>query len=54
MDEKLQAALKVVDEVCAGFKGNRRDHAVINESLGIIYAALTPTTEEIKKEEDDG
>ena len=53
MNEKEQAAFNVIDKVCASYIGNRKDHDIFREALGIIYAALTPTTEEMKKEEID-
>ena len=56
MNEKELAAFKVVDKVCASYIGNRKDHDICREALGIIHAAMTRGTneKEIKKEEDDG
>ncbi len=49
MTEKETAAFKIVDEVCAGFQGNRKEHVTIQTSLQIIYTALNPKTDEKKK-----
>ena len=53
MTEKETAAFKIVDEVCASFTGNRKEHVTIQASLQIIYTALNPKTEEKKKEDEE-
>ena len=53
MTEKETAAFKIVDEVCAGYTGNRKEHVTIQASLQIIYTALNPKTEEKKKEDEE-
>lgn len=42
MDKKVQEALQVVDNVCADFHGTRKDHAILQQALQIIYVALDP------------
>ncbi len=46
MTEKEIAAFKIVDEVCAGYTGNRKEHVTIQASLQIIYTALNPKKDE--------
>jgi len=48
MTEKETAAFKIVDEVCASFAGNRKEHVTIQASLQIIYTALNPKLGEKK------
>lgn len=54
MTEKETAAFKIVDEVCADFRGDRKAHVTIQASLQIIYTALNPKTdrEDDKNEEE--
>ena len=47
-DEKIKAAVNVIDEVCAKFQGTRQDHTVINSALQIIVAALDPPNDQKK------
>lgn len=51
MTKKEQAAFKVVDEVCANYMGNRKEHVTIQTSLQIIYTALNPKDDREKKDE---
>ena len=51
MTEKEQAAFKVVDEVCAGYQGTRKEHVTIQTSLQIIHTALNPKDAGKKKGE---
>ncbi len=48
MTEKEIAAFKIVDEVCAGFQGTRKEHVTIQTSLQILYAMLNPKTDKKK------
>ena len=51
MTEKEKAAFEVVDKICAGFQGNRKEHVVIQASLKIIYDGLNPPPSVGKKVE---
>lgn len=50
MTEKETAAFKIVDEICAGYMGNRKEHVTIQAALQIIHTALNPKEEEKKDE----
>lgn len=40
MTKEVEAALKVLDEVCAKFQGTRQDHLILTSSLQVIVTAL--------------
>lgn len=40
MTEKVNAAINVIDKVCANSEGTRKEHVVMQEAVGIIVEAL--------------
>lgn len=40
MTKKQEAAFKIVDVVCADYKGTRKEHVTLQGSLQVIYDAL--------------
>ncbi len=54
MNEKTTAAFKMVDEICAGYTGNRKEHVMIQTSLRVIFEALNPPKKiEVPKKKED-
>jgi len=53
MTKDQEQAFKIVDEVCSGFRGNRKDHVTIQTALQVIFTALNPMMEvEVPKEDE--
>jgi hypothetical protein len=45
----VEQALAIVTDATADFVGNRRQHEVVMEALGVLEAAVMPKGEDVKR-----